>query len=159
MRAKNSTAGRIARIGQAYQRIVVYLQLGVGILLLVVAYHTGFERAALLMAGQSTAGQIVRYVAVVPVRSSEAPWFKAVVQFRVADQLIEFTDWNSREYAGGVPSSVDILYDPQQPQHAMVQRGNLLDWMPWAPMGALGAFLLLVGIATYLRRSIAVEDD
>lgn len=159
MRANNSTAGQLARIGQVYLRFVVYLQLGAGGLLLLLAYYTGFERAALLLAGQSASGQIVRYQAVPPVRSSEVPWFKAVVQFRVAGQLIEFTDWNSRENAGGVPSNVDVLYNPQQPQQAMLRRGNLLDWMPWAPLGVFGAFLLLAGISAYLRRAIVLDTQ
>ncbi|WP_157314034.1 DUF3592 domain-containing protein [Chitinibacter sp. GC72] len=149
---RDNSSDQILRFGRAYTRVGVYLQLGLGVLLLLLAYHTGFERATLLLGGQSISGQIVRYEAVAPVRSSNAPWFKAVVQFRLDTQLIEFTDWNSREYAGGVPSDVAVLYDPYQPQQAMIRRGNLLDWMPWAPAGLLGALLLLVGLRGCLHR-------
>jgi hypothetical protein len=153
MSIPNENSSQIRRLGNAYLSIVVYLQIGLGLLLLVLAYQTGLERLTLLWHGQTTVGQIVRYIEVEPERSSEPTWFKAIVIFEHDDRQIEFADWNSREYSAGVPEQVEVLYDPQQPTQAMIRRGNILDWMPWAPFALLGVFLLIVGLLGLLRQS------
>ncbi|MBM5571224.1 MULTISPECIES: DUF3592 domain-containing protein [Deefgea] len=146
-------ASQIQCWGRAYLSVAVYLQIGLGLLLLGFAQQTGLERLALLWDGQRAAGQIVRYIEVEPVRFSESVWFKAMVVYEHNGQQIEFADWNSREYASGVPQEVVVLFDPQQPSQAMIRRGNVLDWMPWAPFAVLGVFLLIVGLLGLVRQS------
>jgi hypothetical protein len=146
-------ASQIQRWGRTYLSVVVYVQIGLGLLLLVFAQQTGLERLALLWDGQRAAGQIVRYIEVEPLSTSEPVWFKAVVIYEQNGQQIEFADWNSREYAAGVPEQVLVLFNAQQPSQAMILRGNLLDWMPWAPFALLGVFLLIIGLFGLVRKS------
>ncbi|QZA78583.1 DUF3592 domain-containing protein [Deefgea tanakiae] len=159
MSMPNESSSQIRRLGNAYLGIVVYLQIGLGLLLLVLAYHTGLERLTLLWHGQTTVGQIVRYIEVEPEHSSEPTWFKAIVIFAHDDRQIEFADWNSSEYSAGVPEQVEVLFNPQQPSQAMIHRANVLDWMPWAPFGLLGVFLLLVGLLGLGRSQRLSENN
>ena len=44
---------------------------------------------------------------------------------------------------------VTVLYDPAHPSDAMIDR-PIWNWLPWAPIGAVGLFLILVAMRGWL---------
>ncbi|QLG88276.1 DUF3592 domain-containing protein [Chitinibacter bivalviorum] len=141
----------VAKVGASYLRAIVYIQMGVGLLLMGFGYWTGIDRFALMVRGEQTTGQVVQYLERGAATPGAERWFTAVVVFRNDAQTIYFQDWNGREYQGGVPETVSVIYDPRQPSNAIINR-PALNWLPWAPVFVLGAFLFLLGVSTWLHR-------
>jgi uncharacterized protein (DUF983 family) len=47
---------------------------------------------------------------------------------------------------------VIVLYDPARPSDAMIDR-PVWNWLPWAPIAAVGCVLMLVAIKGWLGSS------
>ncbi|GAC1639592.1 MAG: hypothetical protein NVS9B14_20850 [Candidatus Acidiferrum sp.] len=70
-----------------------------------------------------------------------------------ADEF-RFQEWKATKTTPTVGTKVPVLYDPQDPEIAMMDRGYL-NYLPWAPCAAIGSFLVLValkGLLTLLFR-------
>lgn len=110
---------------------------------------TGKQHAQLLVRGQTASGTVV---AIVPVHFSSSSGmsstsYEPVVTFTAgtpphADEF-RFQEWKATKTAPRVGTKVSVLYDPQDPEIAMMDRG-FLNYLPWAPCAAIGSFLLLV---------------
>jgi hypothetical protein len=68
-----------------------------------------------------------------------------IVEFHTHDRFIQFEDWLGSNSAGALSNPVIVLYDPANPSLAMIDR-PVWNWLPWAPIFALGLFLVLVAI-------------
>ena len=110
---------------------------------------TGKQHALLLVSGTHTTGTIV---SVVPVRASyrgsgttrsSSTSFQPVVSFVSGADEFRFQEWKGTSISPRVGTKVSVIFDPSDPDIAMMDRGYL-NYLPWAPCAAIGLFLLLV---------------
>ena len=73
-----------------------------------------------------------------------------IVEFHTSDRFVQFEDWLGSNSTGALYNPVIILYDPANPSLAMIDR-PVWNWLPWAPIFALGLFLVLVAIKGAFR--------
>jgi len=121
-------------------------------------YATGKVHTHLLFKGAATTGTVV---AVVPVKFSSrsssldsSTSYEAVVSFTSGNDEFRFQEWKATPIAPSIGTRVPVIYDPADPDVAMVDRG-LRNYLPWAPFAAIGALLFLValkGLLTLLLR-------
>jgi hypothetical protein len=119
---------------------------------------TGKVHTHLLFKSAATTGTVV---AVVPVkfssRSSSLDFstaYEAVVSFMAGSDEFRFQEWKATPIAPSIGTRVPVIYDPADPEVAMVDRGSR-NYIPWLPFAAIGAFLFLValkGLLTLLFR-------
>jgi hypothetical protein len=137
-------------------RYIRVLQLITGLILLALGYHMGNKPFHLIRTGERTHGRIVAYQARTFTSagagnrsSSTTTGYMPIVEFRTNDSSVRFEDWLGSPRQAALNSAVPVLYDRATPTVAMIDRpvGN---WLPWAPVFALGLFLLLVGIKNLL---------
>ena len=115
---------------------------------LLFAYSTGKVHTRLLLKGAATTGTVV---ASVPVQfasvsnpgSSRRTSYEAVVVFLVGEDQFRFQEWKATRAAPSLGARVPVIYDPADPDIAMVDRGYM-NYLPWAPCAAIGGFLALV---------------
>jgi Protein of unknown function (DUF3592) len=131
-----------------------YLQIGCGLILLATGWYVGKTQIHLIREGTRTPGLIVDYEKhynrgrrTSAIRSVS---YMPVVEYHLGDRAIRFEDWLGKSLPGALNYPVGVLYDDANPAVAMIDR-PLWNWLPWCPMMALGAFLLLAGIASLLR--------
>jgi Protein of unknown function (DUF3592) len=141
--------GRVLRNKAAVFRSLWILQLLVGIFLLAVGYYMGRGHLDLIRAGARAPGQVVGHRQKQFVRSNwtstSTTAFMPIVEFRAGSEVVRFTDWLGSSTTGRLPDRVTVLYDPATPSIAMIDR-PVMNWIPWAPIAAVGGFLTLVGI-------------
>lgn len=106
------------------------------------AAKTGEKHAHLLVKGTKTSGTIV---AVVPMHVSTATSYQAVISFSDTKDEYRFQEWTGSRIAPSVGARVSVIYDPADPDFAMIDRGYL-NYLPWAPCAAIGVFLFLVAL-------------
>lgn len=141
-------------------RYAFLLQFVAAIPFLWFGYITGKVHARILMHGTTARGTVV---AVVPVHfssksGSSSTAYEAVVTFAAgspphADEY-RFQEWKATEVRPIIGSQLPVLYDTEDPDTAMVDRGYL-NYLPWAPFAAIGVFLFVVatkGLLTLLFR-------
>src|SRR5215831_14587399 len=97
-------------------------------------YVTGNVHARLLLDGKATTGTIV---AGVPVHFSSrsgsvSTAYESVVIFTVGTDEFRFQEWKARKLPPAIGAKVPVLFDPADPEMAMVDRGYL-NYLPWAP--------------------------
>ena len=113
---------------------------------LLFAYSTGKVHTRLLLKGAATTGTVV---ASVPVQfasgSSRRTSYEAVVVFLLGEDQFRFQEWKATKVAPTLGTRVSVIYDPADPDVAMVDRGYL-NYLPWAPCAVIGLFLLIVAI-------------
>ena len=126
-------------------RYTYFLQVLVGVFLMLFGYYTGRVHFDLIREGVRTAGRIVDYKEEHFGRGHTTSAFMPIVEFKTRDRVIRFKDWAGSNSAGELNHTVTILYDKVDPSTAMIDR-PLWNWFPWAPIFALGLFLTLVGI-------------
>ena len=115
---------------------------------LLFACSTGKVHTRLLLKGAATTGTVV---ASVPVQfasgsnpaSSHRTSYEAVVVFLVGEDQFRFQEWKATRAAPTLGARVPVIYDPADPDIAMVDRGYM-NYLPWAPCAAIGGFLALV---------------
>jgi len=115
-------------------------------------YSTGRVHAQLLLKGAVTTGTVV---AVVPVHSSSSSLdsgtvYEAVVSFTASNDEFRFQEWKATRIAPSIGARLPVIYDPSDPEIAMVDRGYL-NYLPWASFGGIGVFLLLVALKGLLK--------
>ena len=118
-------------------------------------YATGKVHAHLLFKGTTTTGAVV---AVVPVhfssRSSSSldssTAYEPVVSFTAGSDEFRFQEWKATRIAPSIGVRLPVIYDPSDPEIAMVDRGYL-NYLPWVPFSAIGVFLFLVALKGLLK--------
>ena len=122
-------------------------QVFAGLVFLGLSYLMGHAHFHLIREGVRTAGRIVAYKQERFRRSSgsSSTSFMPIVEFHTHDRFIQFEDWLGSNSAGALSNPVIVLYDPANPSLAMIDR-PVWNWLPWAPIFALGFFLVLVAI-------------
>jgi hypothetical protein len=146
---------------EKYFHFLRYVQLAVGIFLILFGYAIGKDHLQLVMHGQRATGTIVGYKQV-SIRRSSGFYDTAnmpVVEFNAEynaeysaghsasgsnSEPVRFQDWLSRPSDPYLHSAVPVLYDPANPAIAMIDR-PLWNWIPWAPTIAVGLLLVLSG--------------
>ena len=120
----------------------------VGIFLLGFGYFIGKDHLHLIRDGARAEGTIVGYKQEYFRESSGRPSggltaFMPIVRFQAGGQDVEFKDWMGTN-AEVLNVRVTVLYDPEKPGMAMIDR-PVWTWIPWAPTMGVGLFLILVG--------------
>jgi hypothetical protein len=123
------------------------LQILVGLIALILAWFLGHHQFHLLRVGKKARGEIVGYTTVRFNTSSAIgkTGYLPVVEFQTGDQTVRFTNWLGSSISPTPNQIVSIRYDASHPSLGMIDR-PLMNWIPWAPVSMLGAFLILVGI-------------
>jgi len=152
-------AGWVARLLSNRQRILRYMwipQALAGAILLWVAYGMGHDHFHLIRAGVRAPGLVVGHeqqrFGSADGSADATTAFMPVVEFSANDRVVRFRDWLGSASTGGGPDRVTVLYDPSNPSVAMIDR-QIMNWVPWAPIGAVGLFLGLVAIKGWLSSS------
>jgi len=152
----------VARLTGNREKILRYAwipQLSVGLFLLGLAYFMGHEHFHLIREGVRAPGTIIGYKQENFRRSSDSfstTGYMPIVEFRAGDHSYRFQDWLGARFAGSTNVPVTVLYDPANPSVAMIDR-PARNWLPWAPIFAVGLFLLLVGVSAFFRSRISYE--
>lgn len=142
-------------------RYTYIVQVVTGLALLLFGYTIGKEHLRLVRYGLRSPGTVVDFQRQQFRDSSRTnsfshTGFMPVVQFQVADRVIRFKDWLGSSSEGPLHQSVIVLYDPAHPTSAMIDR-QVMNWIPWGPTMAIGAFLILVGTIGLVRSARAIE--
>ena len=148
--------GFVARALENRARILRYMyipQAFAGAILLIVAYMMGHVHFHLIQEGVGAPGTVVgfkqRYIGNSISRSTPALAFMPIVEFQAGERIVRFEDWKGSALAGSLRDRVTVLYDPARPSDAMIDR-PVWNWLPWAPIAAVGLFLTLVAIKGWL---------
>ena len=128
------------------------------IIMLALGFHIGWKNFTLITSGIRTAGTIISYkethIRNTNTRNTtiiDATWLP-VIQFRAGNHVITFTDYVGTSITDGINHSVPVLYDAATPTTALIYR-PIMNWRPWAPIFALGAFLVAVALKRYVNSS------
>ena len=127
-------------------------QVVVGVFLLLLGYFIGKDHLTLVRKGARASGIVVDYKAedFRDSRNFTSTGYMPVVQFQAGDHVIQFKDWMGSRIAGPLRRQVPVLYDAANPSVAMIDRA-VMNWIPWAPMIALGLFLFFAGVRGLTR--------
>jgi len=142
-------------LGAAFVRSRRALQLATGIFLVLLGLHIGSVRIALMLDGTRSTGRIVAYEQRLMPTSGTSTHrtlaFMPVVEFQTGARTVRFTDWLGSSGATALHESVPIIYRRADPSVAMIDR-PLGNWLPWAPVLALGLMLSLDAVRGFLAR-------
>ena len=148
----NANRGKVFR----YRRI---LQLFAGLVFLGLGYFMGHAHFHLIREGVRAPGRIVGYKQQ-NFRSSSGSFsstgYMPIVEFHTNDRFVQFQDWLGPSIAGSKNLPVIVLYDPANPLVAMIDR-PVWNWIPWAPIFAVGLLLLLSAINGFFRSQRSPE--
>ena len=128
-----------------YTRVV---EVVVGIFFVFFGYYIGRDHYHLIRHGVRTSGTIVGYKQESFPDRGGTHWdtaFMPIVKFQARGRDIDFKDWMGSGAAVIWKIPVTVLYDPEDPSVAMIDR-PVWNWIPWAPTLAVGLFLFLAGI-------------
>ena len=133
------------------RRLLATIQLIAGLGLCALGYWGGRDHLSLILSGEHAEGRVIGYRQEQLPNSGSAAWnyiSLPKVEFVIGTQAIQFEDHVG--YGSEVLNlRVPILYDPKTPSRAMIDH-RLMNWVPWAPMIAVGLLLLL----SFARREI-----
>ena len=140
----------------AFNRIIAVVSLGVGLAIVAVCGWTA-HRVHLdefVIHHARAQGRVVENQAVQVGRGSPGgTFYRAVVRFRPgAGRDVTVDDWMSESPPSfRVGESVTVIYDPEEPDHAMIDRG----WENYLAPGITAAFglLMILGGLQRLRRA------
>ncbi len=137
----------------AVYRVIYLLQATLGMFLIVFGYATGHDHYRLIRSGLRADGVIVGHVPV-PMRDSKSGSYSTaympIVEFQAKGEIIHFQNWLGSSSTGNLHNRVTVLYDPENPKVAMIDRA-VMNWIPWAPCFAVGVFLVLVSIKNTIQ--------
>ena len=154
--AVNTCADKLTLNKAKILRYTHYAQLACGLFLLLFGYSIGKDHFRLVRAGVRAPGVIVEYRPQIfhnTRTNSTTTGFMPVVQFQANGRTFRFKDWLGANSTAPL-QRVTVLYDPDRPANAMIDRA-IMNWIPWGPTMGIGLFLLLVGFAglTYAARA------
>jgi hypothetical protein len=150
--------GLVARLLKNNEQILHYLyipQALAGAVLLIAAYIMGHAHFHLIRQGVRAPGTVVDHEQQVFTSRSSSGGTRStlalmpIVEFKAGEQTVRFKDWMGSSSGGDQYDRVTVLYDPARPSDAMIDR-PVWNWLPWAPIGAVGLFLTLVAIKGWL---------
>ena len=124
-----------------------------GVFLLCLGYFIGKDHYHLIRDGARAPGTIVGYQqknfrgSDGRVSSSDVG-FMPMVKFQAGGQDVQFRDWMGTN-AAVLNVRVTVLYDPEKPSMAMIDR-PVWNWIPWAPTLGVGLFLFFVGVRGWM---------
>lgn len=141
------------------RRIGSNVQIAVGIFLLAFGYWIGHDHCRLVFWGVKVQGKLVAYQEQHFSHNSAGTSYSdtasmPVVEFRAQGQTIRFRDWVGSNFRTPMGGFVQILYDPQYPNNAMIDR-PIMNWIPWAPMMVVGTLLTISGFRLRMSCSSA----
>ena len=141
-------------------RYTRFVQAAAGLFLLLFGSYIGKEHFHLIRQGVRTEGTIVGYKQESFPDRGGTRWVTGsmpIVKFQAGDHVVQFKDWmGSKAPLLNVP--VVVLYDPANPSVAMIDR-PVWNWMPWAPIAAVGLFLVLVAIKGFLFSEVHRDSN
>jgi hypothetical protein len=148
MASSEQFVARVLSNREKIHRYAWILQLFAGLVFLGLGYFMGHAHFHLIRNGERAPGRIVGYKqesfrSSSSTTSSTSTGYMPVVEFHTNDRFVQFQDWLGTHVAGNTNVAVIVLYDPANPSVAMIDR-SVWNWIPWAPVFALGLFLLLV---------------
>jgi Protein of unknown function (DUF3592) len=125
----------------------------VAAVLLAVAHFTGHTDLHLLLRGARTSGKIVgfqqRQLHTHRNPSSTGMYgrnvYLPIVEFEAQGAIVRFEEKKLITQGEGVGWPVTVLYDPASPSVARIDRA-FWNWMPWAPLLAIGILLALAAL-------------
>ncbi|HET6931823.1 MAG TPA: DUF3592 domain-containing protein [Candidatus Acidoferrum sp.] len=125
----------------------------VGVFLLGFGYFIGKDHLHLIRDGARAAGTIVGYKQEYFAGSDGRPSsgstaLMPIVRFQAGGQEVQFKDWMGTN-AAVINVRVTVLYDPEKPGLAMIDR-PVWNWIPWAPTMGVGLFLVFVGVRGWM---------
>ena len=128
-----------------------------GMLLCGLGYVMGTTQLRLVTRGVKTEGTIVDFrTETIGARRSDGTSRTsnaqmAVVEYHaMGDKKVRFEDWLDDSRSRQKNDRVPVLYDPENPNVAMIDR-PLWNWIPWAPILAFGILLVMSGLASGIR--------
>jgi hypothetical protein len=130
------------------RRIGASVRIVVGIFLLAFGYWIGRDHCRLVLFGVKSEGKLVGYQQQDFSDSGGAHWNSAsmpIIEFEAQRRTVRFKDWVGSNFRTPMGGLVPILFDPQHPTNAMIDR-PIMNWIPWAPMMAVGTLLLISGL-------------
>jgi hypothetical protein len=140
-----------ARVLSSRVQILRYgfiLQALAGAVLLFVANIQGHDHFHLIQDGVRAPGTVVDFKEH-NFRSDDGAGsdtaLMPIVEFQAGGRIVRFQDWKGSDSGASLRAPVTVLYDPARPSDAMIDR-PVWNWLPWAPIGAVGLFLALVAI-------------
>ncbi len=163
MAFREDLVARLISNSQNFVRNLWKFQLFAALLFLGLGYLMGHEHFHLIREGVRAPGTIIGHK-LQDFRSSSgnssstSTAYMPIVEFRAGDRSIQFKDWLGSRVPGSTNVPVTVLYDPANPSDAMIDRPTW-NWLPWAPVGALGVFLVLVGINGFFRSQRLAETS
>jgi hypothetical protein len=128
--------------------IPLYLLLG--LVFLGVSYHLSKDTQNMLMNGINISGEVVGLYT--NPNSSGKKLYHNIVRFKTKEgQVFQFTD----KVGSSIPMDsnkqvVTVIYEPNNPHHAIVDRG-FWNWMPTAVTLTPGLLILWLSFRSYLR--------
>jgi hypothetical protein len=154
----------VARLTGNKTKILRYawiLQVLAGLFLLSLGYFMGHAHFHLMREGKRVPGRIVGYRQE-NFRSSSGSFsstgYMPIVEFHTNDRFVHFQDWLGNSIAGSENVPVIVLYDPAHPTVAMIDR-PLWNWIPWAPIFAVGLLLVLSAMNGFFKSRRTVETS
>jgi hypothetical protein len=154
----------VAQLTSNREKILRYAwipQLFAGLVFLGLGYFMGHAHFHLIREGVRAPGRIVDYKqksfrSSSGATSSTTTAYMPIVEFHTNERFIQFQDWLGTSIAGNKNVPVMVLYDPANPSVAMIDR-PAWNWLPWAPIFALGLFLVLVAIKGFFQSRRSAE--
>jgi hypothetical protein len=116
-----------------------------GLVLIIGGYLFGSMQFDLIRHGVRTEGTIVDYTYQRFRGGKGNAALVPIVEFSIGSRAVRFKDWIGTNAASERNTRVPILYKPSDPSVAMIDRA-VMNWIPWAPIFAVGSFLTLVSI-------------
>jgi hypothetical protein len=119
----------------------------VGLGLMTFSWYLGKSHFELLLNGKYTNGIVVaveqtNYTS--PDGHSQSS-FQPLVTFEVNGKSYRFKNYMGSGNAGATGSTVPVIYNPEDPQIAMIDNG-WKNYIPWGPIFLMGFFALLGSI-------------
>jgi hypothetical protein len=148
----------VAQLTSNREKILRYawvLQLFAGLFLLGLGYFMGHAHFHLIREGVRVPGRIIGYKqenfrSSSGSNTSTTTAYMPIVEFHTNERFIQFQDWLGTKIAGSTNVPIIVLYDPANPSLAMIDRPTW-NWLPWAPIFAVGLFLILVALRGAFR--------
>jgi hypothetical protein len=140
---------RIFSAARQFAKHLRFLQFVVGVGLLGLGYHMGKIPMRLIAGGERGTGIVVDYkeryfqTQSAGGTSRTTSSFMPIVQFDYGPSQVRFEDWKGTSSKGGITRRVPIIFDPHDSKVAMIDR-PVWNWLPWSPVVAVGAFLVVV---------------
>jgi len=135
--------------GEAIRRYAPLIQAALGVALIGLGAAVGHEHLHLILDGERTTGRIVgaeqRDFSDHTRQSLSNIGYMPVVEFQVGDRTVRFTNWMGSRHRPVNGTTVTVFYAADDPARAMIDRAGL-NWIPWAPLLAVGVFLVVVAL-------------